>query len=296
MPLLGEISALTAALLWSATSFIFTSAIIKLGALALNVVRLLLATFFLAITIIVFNIDYSLSFNQIFFLMLSGVIGLVIGDSFLFKSFSMVGPRISLLVYSLNPAIAALLAYIILFEVLSIWSILGMLITLTGIFIVILEKNVHSESRFKITQSGLFFALFGALGQAVGLIFSKVAYQECEINGLAATFVRLLGAVIVILPLTAVIKKINNPIKALLIDKKLFAMTIIGSLLGPYIGITLSFFAIIYTKIGIASTLMSTMPILMLPLTKIIYKEKLSLKSILGAFITVSGVAILFLK
>jgi drug/metabolite transporter (DMT)-like permease len=228
--------------------------------------------------------------------MLSGVIGLVIGDSFLFKSFSMVGPRISLLVYSLNPAIAALLAYIILFEVLSIWSILGMLITLTGIFIVILEKNVHSESRFKITQSGLFFALFGALGQAVGLIFSKVAYQECEINGLAATFVRLLGAVIVILPLTAVIKKINNPIKALLIDKKLFAMTIIGSLLGPYIGITLSFFAIIYTKIGIASTLMSTMPILMLPLTKIIYKEKLSLKSILGAFITVSGVAILFLK
>jgi drug/metabolite transporter (DMT)-like permease len=53
--------------------------------------------------------------------------------------------------------------------------------------------------------------------------------------------------------------------------------------------------AIANAKIGIASTLMSTMPVIMLPIVKYYYKESLSWRAIAGAFIAVAGVAILFL-
>ena len=97
------------------------------------------------------------------------------------------------------------------------------------------------------------------------------------------------------LPFAILFKKYSNPFKLFLQDKKSLGLVLLGAVIGPYLGITLSFIAIIYTHVGIASTLMSTMPIIMLPLSKIIYKEKLSMKAVFGAFIAVIGVAILFL-
>ena len=89
--------------------------------------------------------------------------------------------------------------------------------------------------------------------------------------------------------------KLKNPVKLFTKDRKTLGLIAIGSVIGPYLGITLSFVAVIYTKVGIASTLMATIPIIMLPLSKIIYKEKLSWKAIAGAFVAVGGVAVLFL-
>jgi drug/metabolite transporter (DMT)-like permease len=73
-------------------------------------------------------------------------------------------------------------------------------------------------------------------------------------------------------------------------------LTIGGAIFGPYLGITFSLIAIMYTKVGIAATLIATVPILMLPLVRIIYKERLSWHAIVGACVAVGGVAILFLR
>jgi len=294
IPFLGEISALSAAMLWSCSSFVFTEATIRIGTIQLNISRMILASILLLLTLYIFSIHFEISNYQLIWLSVSGFIGLVIGDSFLFKSFQIIGPRISMLLMSFNPAIAAIFAYVIIGERLSIFAILGMMITLTGISIVILEKN-RNQGKFKITTFGIASGFIAAFGQGFGLVLAKMAYNDGDVHTLVATFVRISSAVIIMLPISLVFRKYKNPFKLFWNDRKSLLLVFIGSIIGPYLGITLSFLAIAYTKVGIASTMMSTMPVIMLPLSKLIYKENLTIKAIAGAFIAVTGVAVLFL-
>jgi len=295
MPYLGELSALITAFLWSGTSFAFSNAAKRIGSLQLNVNRIILAIIFLFFIIIIANINYEISAEQSKYLALSGFVGLVLGDSFLFKSFQLIGARLGMLLMALVPAFSSILALVFLEEHLSLISVTGMTITLFGISIVILEKSKNSESIFRTNKLGVLYGVLGALGQASGLVLAKFAFEAGSINGFVATFVRLLSAVVIIFPLALVFRRYKNPIKVYTKDTKALWATLVGTILGPVLGITGSLIAIANAQIGIASTLMSTMPIIMLPIVRYYYKEKLTWKAILGAMVAVIGVAILFL-
>lgn len=296
MPYLGELSALVTAILWSFTSLFFSEASVRVGSLQVNITRLLFAAFFLFTTILLMGFPVNLSSTQIINLSLSGLIGLIFGDTFLFRAYQNMGPRLSQLLMASSPAMTAILAFVFLGEYFSIWGWVGMIITLAGIALVIMEKNEVPSSKYKISKSGIFYGFMGALGQAAGLIFAKMAFSEGEINGFVATFIRIIASVIVILPAGLLIRRYKNPFKVFSKDKKALGFTTAGSILGPYLGITFSLIAVANTKVGIAATIMTTSPIIMLPMIKYFYKEHLSWKSVTGAFIAVAGVAILFMR
>lgn len=296
MPHTGELSALLTAVFWSITSFAFSSASKKLGSLTLNINRMMLASILLALTIVIFRFDYNLSANQVFNLILSGIVGLVIGDTFLFKSFQYIGARIGMLMMALSPVMSGILAYIFLGEELSMWGIVGMAITIGGVVLVISERKETQTSEYKISKIGIFHGLMGALGQAGGLIFAKFAFEEGEVNKMVATFVRIISSVFIITILAILARRYKNPIKVYKENPKALTTTAIGTFFGPYLGITFSLIAIANTKVGIAATLMSTMPIIMLPMVRYYFKEKLSWRAIGGAFIAVAGIAIIFLR
>jgi drug/metabolite transporter (DMT)-like permease len=71
--------------------------------------------------------------------------------------------------------------------------------------------------------------------------------------------------------------------------------TAAAAFIGPFLGVTLSMVAVTYTETGIAQTLMSLMPVLIIPLVWIVHKQRTSWRGMLGAVIAVIGVAILFL-
>ena len=292
---LGELAALVTAFLWSGTSIAFTEASTRVGSVAVNITRLILALLYLSITIILLNLDLYINSSQIFYLSLSGLVGLVFGDGFLFKSFQHIGARLSMLIMSLAPPISAILAYIFLDEIISVWGIIGIIITILGITIVVLQKQESPSSKYKISRIGIMYAFFGAVGQGTGLILAKLAFNQGEINGFVATFYRMIPAILVLFPLTVLIQKSVNPFRIYSTNKKALAFTVVGSIIGPYLGITFSLIAIANTYVGIAATIMATVPVIMLPLVKYYYREKLSLLSILGAFIAVGGIGILFL-
>jgi len=296
MPLLGEIAALITALLWSGTSIAFAEASLKIGSVMVNVSRLVFAAFYLGLTILLVGLEIHLSSSQYFFLIMSGIVGLTIGDSFLMEAFKRIGARISMLVMSLSPPFAAVFAYVFLNEVLSFWGVMGIVVTVLGVSIVVLQKEEKQNSSFTITWQGILLAILGALGQAGGLIFAKCAFNESKINGFVATFIRIIAALIFLIPLGFLIRQFKNPIKVFKREKKALLQTSIAAFFSSHLGITLSLVAITYTYVGIASTLMATVPVIMLPLVRFYYKEHLTWKSITGAFIAVSGVAILFLK
>jgi drug/metabolite transporter (DMT)-like permease len=294
--LIGELSALLTSFLWSGTSLSFASAAKRIGSLQVNIDRLILASVFLLITVVLFNLNSNLSSSQITALAISGIIGLVIGDTFLFAAYNYIGPRLSMLMMALAPAMSAVFAYIFLGEELSFWGVTGMFITLAGISLVVLQRRALPLSGKKANAKGYFYAFMGALGQAAGLIFAKFAFEQGEISGFLASFIRIISAVIIIVPLSLILKKYKNPVKVYKKDTGAFGFTLAGTILGPFLGITFSLIAISHTKVGIASTLMSLMPVIMLPMVKYFYKEELGFRAVAGAVLAVAGVAVLFLR
>ncbi|GAB6282931.1 MAG: hypothetical protein STSR0008_16830 [Ignavibacterium sp.] len=292
----GELLALITAFLWSITSFLFGEVTEKIGPINLNINRLILGTMFLLIYILLFHLEIKVSFTQLIYLSISGIIGLVIGDSFLYKAFQHIGPRYSMLIMSLSPGLTSIFGNIFLKESLTFTAVIGIVITIAGISIVSLERKEVPTSKYKISKIGFLFAFLAALGQAIQLIFAKFAFNESEINGFVVSFIRMLSAFIIIIPAMAFIKKFKNPFKLLAHNSKTISFLVIGSFLGPFLGITFSLISISLTKVGIASTLMSTMPIIMLPMSGIIYKEKIPIFGIIGSILAVIGVAILFLR
>jgi drug/metabolite transporter (DMT)-like permease len=292
--MVGEIAALSAALLWSVSSYIFMAVLKMMGTQHVNFARLLLASIFLIITILFLDINFNMSYSQVLFLSASGIVGLLVGDFYLFKSFTEIGPRFSMLLASFNPAMASVLAFFLLGEGLTMLNIFGMIIALSGISLVVLEKNIHIDTQFKITRKGIFYGFMAAVGQAVGLILAKYAFIESPVDSMAATLIRIGSSAIVLGVFLLFTGKLKNPVKIYFRDRKIFYLLILVSIMGPYLGITLSFIAITKTQVGIAATLLSTNPIIMLPLSYVIYKEKLSWKAIVGAVLTVFGVGMLF--
>ena len=293
--MVGELSALATACVWSVSSIMFAGAIRRAGSVQVNVARLVFAAMLLLVTIVVGGLSLRLSAMQYAYLAVSGIIGLVFGDTFLFKSFQVNGARISMLIMSLAPAISALLAYYVLSELLAFWGIAGIAVTTAGIAIVVVA-NQHSETtKVRLTPLGLLYGFLGAVGQGAGLVFARLAFNGGEINGFVATFVRIAASVIVLVPLTLAAGLVKNPVRLFMREKRALALTIGGAIFGPYLGITFSLIAITYTKVGIAATLMATVPILMLPLVRIIYKERLTWHATVGACVAVAGVAILLL-
>lgn len=296
MEFAGEISALATAFCWSITSYAFTNASRRIGALQVNIDRMAFASIIIIFIIAIFGISLTLTFNQVTNLVISAIFGLVLGDSFLFKSFQLIGARLGIIMMALVPVLSSVLAFFFLNEVISYLGMFGMLLTIVGILIVVLEKNQNAKNNISINKLGIFYGFLGALGQASGLIFAKFAFQGGDLNGFSASFIRLFSASLIILPLAATFRRYKNPVRIYSKDSYSRKVILIGTIFGPVLGITLSLVAIEYTKVGIASTLMATMPIIMLPISRFYFKEKLEWKAIIGAFVAVVGAAIIFLR
>lgn len=293
--MIGELSALATAVCWSGSSIAFAEASLRVGSVKVNVTRLILAAVLLAITLLVFLIPINLSTSQLAYLFLSGILGLVFGDSFLFKSYEYIGARVSSLIMSTAPAIAAIVAFLFLHESLGPWAIVGMAVTLLGIGLVVGSRGESSSKSSKFAGRGMLFAFLGACGQAGGLVTAKLAFNEGAINGFSATFIRILSALLLLVPLAVFSGRFVTPWSIYSTKKKAFSLTLLGAILGPYLGITFSLIAIEHSKVAVAATIMAIVPIIMLPLMKLIYKESFNWRAYAGAIMAVAGVAMLFL-
>lgn len=296
MPLLGELSALLTACLWSGSALAFAAATRMAGPFAVNVARLLLAATYLVVMMVLLQLDVNLSPGQIFYLSISGIIGLTLGDTFLFRAYQEIGARITMLIMSLAPAFAAVLAYVALGESISAKGLAGIIITIAGISIVVLERSSSADRAIPLTGSGLVFAVLAAIGQGAGLVFAKMAFREGAVNGFVATAVRIIASLVVLLPVAMMTTRFTNPVRLFLEKRKAFWLTALGSILGPFLGISFSLIAVEHTSVGIAATIMALVPVLMLPLVRFLYKEQLGWRAILGASVAVGGVAVLFLR
>ncbi len=298
----GEIAGILTAIFWTITSLAFESAGKRVGSLAVNLIRLVIAFFFIGFyswAVRGFFFPTDATFFQWKWLALSGLIGFVIGDLLLFQAFVVVGARISMLMMALAPPFTALIGWMMLGEVLSAQNFLGMAVTLTGIIIVVLKRETISQNgknikRLKSSYSvqGILLALGGALGQAAGLVISKKGMGDYD--AFSSTQIRVLTGIIGFSVLFFFINRWPR-VQAALRNIPAMKRITLGAFFGPFLGVSFSLLAVQHTKAGIAATLMAISPVLIIPPAVILFKEKVNWKEILGAVITVGGVALFFL-
>ncbi len=195
---IGELAALTTAICWTFNAIAFESAGKKVGSLSVNYLRLFVAFSLLSICSFLTRglaLPIDATRHNWFWLLISGLIGYVLGDLFLFEAYVQIGSRISLLILSLAPPIAALAGFLLMGERISLLNLTGMFIVIIGIGLVILSRNpVEKKVGFNRPVKGLFYAALGALGQAFGLTCSKFGIGVY--NAMAATQIRLIAAII----------------------------------------------------------------------------------------------------
>jgi len=293
----GELAALATAFFWTITAMAFEVGSRNIGSLAVNMIRLVLAFVFLSVFNLiarglVFPTDAGM--HAWIWLSVSGLIGFVFGDYFLFRAYASISARVAMLLMTLVPPITAVIGWAILGESMTLLEVTGMALTLSGIALTIFSRGGENGRKIKLSYpiKGVLFGLGGALGQAVGLVLSK--YGMGDYHAFAATQIRIIAGMIGFAVIIIVLKKgylIRNAFKS----RPGLIGTGIGSVFGPFLGVSFSLLAVKYATTGVASTIMSIVPILIIPPAILLFRQKVSWLEVIGACISVVGVSLFFL-
>ena len=293
---LGEFAALLTAFFWTITSLSFESASHKIGSVAVNILRLIIGLAFLSVFTLIrrgFLLPIDASGENWMWLSLSGLVGFVFGDLFLFKSYTMIGSRFSMLIMTLVPPITGIFSFLILGERLTLFHYLGMTLTFTGIAMAIFSRPGKGEKlSLKLTPKGILYAFGGAVGQALGLVLSKFGMKNYD--PFAATQIRIIAGIFGYVLLVTFMARWGG-VRNATHHKSGMMLTSLGAFFGPFLGVSFSLIAIKYTEAGIASTIMALVPVFIILPAVVLFKQKVTLPEILGAIVSVSGVALFFL-
>lgn len=294
----GELAALGTAFCWTGSSLAFSAAGQRIGSMALNLIRLVMAFGYLTAFCWIrrgLPLPTDASLDAWMWLSLSGMVGFVIGDLCLFRAFLLVGPRISMLVMSLAPPITALTGWLLLGEVLKPLDWAGMALTLSGVAWVVLERKPSEKEGAKGVEahpvSGLALAFLGAVGQAVGLVLSKLGMKEYD--PFAATQIRVIAGVLGFATLFFALRWWGRVLEGVR-HREGMGLAAIGAFVGPFLGVSLSLIAVQKAQTGVVATIMAMVPVLIIPVMVVVYKEKVTARAVLGALVAVGGVALLW--
>lgn len=292
---LGEIAALATACCWTVTALAFEASGRRVGSLVVNLIRLCLGFAFLSLYTLIFRgrlLPLDATPHAWLWLSLSGVVGFFLGDLFLFRAFVIIGSRISMLIMASVPPLTALCGWLLMREVLTLTHWFGMTLTLAGIAWVILERQPRGEgTTLSRPLSGILFAWGGALGQAGGLVLSK--YGMKDYDAFAATQIRGIAGIICFVLLFTVLRRWSR-FRPIWRDGRSLGIISLGAFFGPFLGVSLSLLAVQHTATGIAATIMALVPVLIIAPAVILFRERLTVREVVGALLAVGGVAILF--
>ncbi len=322
----GEAAALTAAFLWAAATLMFGKLGKQLAPLVLNIVKGLFAIAFLAVTLVIQQVVAAPSFtlslptDAAILLLLSGAIGIGLGDTAYFSAINTLGARKALLLETLAPPVAAVLAWIFLSEQLSITSVIGIWLTLIGIAWVVSERVPGTDQ--KKQGAGIKFALLAVFCQAAGAVLSRSALDGTVVAPLWSSLIRLFAGLLFMGVLALIqphqlgnYQPIVEPLASSpecslegfdkskwrsrwqqsLTDLKTPSLLLgiaTASFFATYLGIWLQQIALKYTAAGIAQALLATSPLFVLPMAALL-GDRISWRAAFGALIALLGVWVL---
>ena len=297
MNFIGEMAGLATSFFFALTSIIFASTGRMVGSQVTNRIRLTIALVYLVVlNIILFRepLPFSAESSRWFWLSISGVIGLSLGDAFYFQSLVSVGPRLGSLLLSLAPIFGSVIAWMFFGETLTVLQITGIILALAGIGWVVMAHEEPPDTPHGHTRLGVFFGVMSGLCQAIGLVLSKQGMLG-NFPPFQANVIRILAASIFIWIWAAFQRSAGATIRSVRGNPQALRLLALGALVGPVLGVTSSLLAVQYAEVGVASTLMALPPVIILPISYFVYKERIGWQALVGTILAIAGVAVLFL-
>lgn len=301
---IGELISIGVAFSWTATALLSELGSKRLGNLTLNVLRMALALLFSMVMFwVVMGSPWPSggTIEAYGWMLLSGLVGYVIGDFCLFQCYIIIGSRYGQLFMTLAPLAAALTAWIALGQQMSAVSIVAMLVTLSGIAISVLGRGEHRRVSLSLPLSGVLFAVAAAVCQGVGLVLSKIGTDHYDASSIpawlvpfSANFFRCLAG-IVGFSLLLYLREGFSPLREALHDRRGMSVATATTIFGPFVGVGFSLMAVQYTSAGIASTLMALTPIIIILPSYWLFRQRITWRAVVGALISVVGVSLFFL-
>ncbi len=289
----GELAALSAALIWASASVIYIGVGRQLSPLILNFTKGWIAIVLLLFTLLLRGQCLpSISVTHWGLLILSGILGIALGDTAYFNALNCIGARRTLLLETLAPSLSALLALLFLQEHLSSTASWGVGLTLAGVFWVVAERVPESAHTHFRPWRGLGFGLLAALGQSIGAVLSRAVLSGTEIDPLWSTLIRLVGGTIG-LALWIAMRQTSREMVKTLQSRRLFIVVAGTAFMSTYLGIWLQQISLKYAATGVAQALTNTSPLFILPIA-LWMGEKVSFRAVSGVVVTLVGVWLLF--
>jgi drug/metabolite transporter (DMT)-like permease len=294
----GEFAALGTAVCWAAGSNFFAAAGRRMGSVVLNRLRITAAMLLLGLALLAARGSPWPTWatgTQVALLAASGLVGFVFGDNFYFRSLVILGPGRAALLASLAPLFTVALGWPVLGEVPGPLALVGMALTLGGVFWVLYQsearEHVHVEGSAAV---GALAGVLGAIGQAGGYVISKLALRT-GLDPLSATVIRIAAACVAVWALAAMAGETARSLDALR-DRRAALFMLGGAFCGPFLGVTLSLTALVFIQAGVASSITAVYPILTILLAARFHGERITMRLLAGALVAVAGVIVLFAR
>ena len=325
----GETLSLFVALSWTATALFAEVASKRIGSLPLNITRMVMSLLLLAVTL---WLTMGTPFPRFAdaaawrWLLLSGVVGYVIGDFCLMQGYILIGSRIGQLFMTLSAPTAAIFGRILIGEQMKSLAIVGMVVTLSGIALSILskdsgDKKTHPKVKLNLPLRGIAYAAMAGICQGCGLVLSKVGLLHYESSLAACGFSpsSVLDDALLPLPLSISIPFAATMIRAIMglagfmlmqmllskdsigelrratKDRKAMLCALGSTMFGPFIGVSLSLMATLFTSAGIAQTIFALTPVLIIAPAALLFHQRVTVREVIGAVISVIGVCLFFI-
>lgn len=291
------VAALGAALCWAVGGMISVEPSRVLGALAFNRLRMSIVTAMLWLATLLTGAWHTLRPEMFGALVLSGVVGILLGDTLLFAGLRRVGPRRNAVVFATNAPMTVLLAWLFLGDTLAPVAAGGCLLVTIGVVIAILfgkrRAQIHQwEAVQGPLWQGVAFGLAAALCQALGVLIAKPVMQH-GVDPVAASAVRtaVSAVALTIWFLLPASRRYAGP----KLTWPLVGRVALSGAIGMALGMTLLLQALATGEAGLVATLSATSPILVLPVLWAVTRERPAGWAWLGAALAVAGTSCLFL-
>ena len=289
--------ALLAALSWSIASLISTDVSRKLGGIGFNRIRLLIVSLMLISYSFIDNSWQTISLTYLNTIIISGIIGVFIGDTLLFSALQKIGPRRNNILFSLAAPFTVILNIIVLKNLMQIIEIIGCLIVFIGVVIAISygenKKNIHRweviEGSIKV---GIILGVFAALCQAIGLIMMKPILDSGADPIASAAIRTTISCIFLSFTFFLNYEVFNTKVN---LTAKIIYQSILSGFLGMALGMSLLLIALQKADAGIVATLSSTSPIMILFLLWILTKKIPSFGAWVGTIIAIFGTILIFI-
>lgn len=293
---LHELAALGTATCWALTGVIAADAMRALGAFRFNLIRQGLVAALLGLVVWSGGHWAGMDWATVAVLAVSGIIGILIGDTCNFAAVDRLGPRRAGAIFALNAPMAAVLSWALLGEALSLQATAGIGLTAAGVAIAILGRPRANAHRFEQTSgillTGVALGLLAALGQAAGSLIARPV-MAAGMDPWAASLVRVgaSGLTMGVLAVTPFAPPVPGTA-----TRKVLILTTATALIGLLLGMTLFLYALQGSKTGIIATLSATSPVIILPLLWLRTGQRPTAISFCGAALAVAGLALIFMR